>query len=588
VFDGPSVSAAFAAVVAEFNNPISETLPSSGVQRLAAELLPAPMRLPDAGENGDIRFPELVARCAAAAQDLSGPTGLEMTVSHREGDRWRVCLGFHDVEATKNALRAGLVLADALFRRAAGIEIDTADLKRFVGDLAGFMTARQPAYIALALIRVARQRGIPAYRIVPGSRIFHFGQGAHAFQCLESATHRDSFTGRELSRDKGLSNRVIRQLGFPGVTHKMVTDLEAARRAARQIGYPVVVKPPDRGRGHGVVVGINGDLQLEAAFAKAKTFARSGRLLIERFVEGNAHRLSVFSGKLMRASELTAAHVIGDGTKTVAQLIEEENRSRSDEDVEAGFLIRLKPDADMEAMLARQGFSLKGKPPRGVKLRLRDTSNLHTGGTLRDVTSSVHPENVAMAEAIARGFRLDAIGIDFITPDIARSWRDVDCAVIEVNTTPGIGDELAERIMLNRFPAGTTGRIPSILIVEGSDDLSETIVARARAGGKGVGHTGKTTTLDGWQRFREKVALPDGIMSLLLDPACEVLVVSCSVSDLVTHGIPHTRFDLALAPATYVPDEIRQLIASNSGQVVEHSALNDAALASVLALAKRC
>ena len=69
--------------------------------------------------------------------------------------------------------------------------------------------------------------------------------------------------------------------------------------------------------------------------------------------------------------------------------------------------------------LAKQGYGLTDRPPAGVKLQLRKTSNIATGGKLRDVSAHIHPDNIAMAETIARNFWLDGAGIDFVTPDIS-------------------------------------------------------------------------------------------------------------------------------------------------------------------------
>lgn len=98
---------------------------------------------------------------------------------------------------------------------------------------------------------------------------------------------------------------------------------------------------------------------------------------------------------------------------------------------------------------------------------MRSIANTGTGGTVADCTALIHPDNREMAEGIARGFRLDAVGIDFMTTDIGKSWRESPCAVIEVNTTPGFSSDVrAELVMRGRFPDGDDGRIPCIVAVE--------------------------------------------------------------------------------------------------------------------------
>jgi cyanophycin synthetase len=567
VFEGPSLAAPFAAVVGEFSASFPNRLPRDGVEKLAAMILPKHLRLPWGNAESEVDFGTLAALLASAMQDLSGPNGFPMTVARVADGRWRVCLGFLHADATTAALRGGVALADQMFRRASGMASDEEKVQAWLQRLGQIMQTHQPDYQARALIRVARRRDIPVYPLVPAARQWMYGQGARALHCFETASHRDSFPGRLLSHEKTFSNELIQRLGFPGVIHETVTDVASARRAARRIGYPVVVKPPDRGKGRGIFSAISDEEQLATAFAKAKESARSGRLLVERFVEGEAHRLSVFGGKLARATELKAAHVVGDGKRTIGQLIEAENLTRSDADVAAGYLIRLTIAAPMKELLAWQGFRLRDVPPSGLKVRLRHTSNLHMGGRFREVTSAVHADNVAMAEAIAHSFHLDAIGIDFITPDIGASWRDVHCAIVEVNTTPGIGsDALAEKIMAIRF-SGHNGRIPCILVVGGGAELGQAVLATVSTSGKKTGYAGEVTTLGGEHRFRGQSELPARILSLLLDPSCEALVVSCSVQEITDHGLPHTPYQFALL-AGEIPHEVRKLIAGNAASIV--------------------
>ena len=116
----------------------------------------------------------------------------------------------------------------------------------------------------------------------------------------------------------------------------------------------------------------------------------------------------------------------------------------------------------MVAILAKQGHDLDDRPPAAQSLVL-GTSNLNTGGRHHDVTADTHPDTIAMAEAVARCFGLDAAGVDFITPDITKSWREVVCAINEVNVPPGITDPgMAKSVFTEKFPQGSDGLIDSV------------------------------------------------------------------------------------------------------------------------------
>src|SRR5258706_11992247 len=74
--------------------------------------------------------------------------------------------------------------------------------------------------------------------------------------------------------------------------------------------------------------------------------------------------------------------------------------------------------------------------PVGEVLFLRSTGNLSTGGTAIDLTDVVHPDNRDMAVRAARAIGLDVAGIDFITPHISKSYREIGGGDLGGETAP--------------------------------------------------------------------------------------------------------------------------------------------------------
>jgi cyanophycin synthetase len=468
-------------------------------------------------------------------------------------------------------------LAHAVFARASGKMVDRNRLNPFLMQTAALSTY-QPDYIARALIRAASNRDIPVSPLVSGTAMWVYGEGANAWQFTEASTHRDSQIGMRLSGDKLRVSELIRALGLPSPDHMLAHAPQQAVQIARRLGYPVVVKPLRGSKGRGVSIGVKDDAAVAAAFTKARG-ATNDPVLVERFVAGDDFRLSVFGGKLLRASRLIPPHVIGDGSSSIAQLIEIENQSRSDADVASGLLVRIKPDAEVIALLQEQGFGLSDVPPAGKHLLLRRNSNLSTGGRLEEVTAELHPDNRIMAETIARALHLDAVGIDFMTADPRRSWREGDAAVIEVNATPGIGDVIAERVIAQKFKGD--GRVLSILIVDGTAETGAIIAAFLKEKGLCVGEVAPgVARIGNDRRFREEAALPERIKSMLFDPACEALVVTAAPDEIATCGLPYAKFALAIVN-TPLPKEIEELIATHAKHVLRGAADRATLLASV-------
>ena len=83
---------------------------------------------------------------------------------------------------------------------------------------------------------------------------------------------------------------------------------------------------------------------------------------------------------------------------------------------------------------------------------LRKAANLHTGGTIHDVTEEVHPRLIAAAVRAARAIEIPVTGIDFIV----KSPREPDYWFIEANERPGLANHepqpTAERFVDLLFP----------------------------------------------------------------------------------------------------------------------------------------
>ncbi len=551
VFAGPSVHAPFPAVMAQFR-PLPDPGLSAGqlATALTRYLTPALMvRMTLPLQDGS--FAAVVAAVANALQDCFGANGFEALVQRGSDGMVRVLIGYADPTAASLALQTALDVASGFFGQLAGRQVDAAGLTAQLQRTAAQMALRQPDPLARALHRAARRRGIPVTVVAPGSRVWLFGQGSAGMQSFEAASHLDSLTGSGLGRNKVHSNQLVQALGFPGVQHRIADSLGAARRLARELGFPVVLKPVAGGQGRGVTAGVSDEAALDTAYAAALQAGR-GEVLVERHVPGEDHRLVVIGGRLAWAVRRSPPQLAGDGQHTVAELLAMENQRRATLPAADIASVPLVPDAEMHAMLSAQGWTAESRPPAGASIRLRRIASISRGGTLADCTAAVHPDIRDMAEAIARAFHLDAIGIDFMTPDIGRSWREVECAVLEVNSTPGFSsDTRADTILDMRFPpGGCAGRIPAVVLIGADAAALESVAAALGRRGLRVGRVDGTQGFLGTAiRHRGEAALPARVRALLLDPGCEALVIGASAEEIDRHGFPLDRCDLALTAA---------------------------------------
>lgn len=76
----------------------------------------------------------------------------------------------------------------------------------------------------------------------------------------------------------------------------------------------------------------------------------------------------------------------------------------------------------------------------------------------------VHEDNRSVAERAAAALGLDVAGIDFISPDISQSHRDVGGVISGVDAAPELPDHAAGPVIERLFPKGAPSGIPTAAI----------------------------------------------------------------------------------------------------------------------------
>lgn len=576
VFHGPNLCVPFAAVAVELNSPHA-----AGVNRVKAKAAWAqfglgPLLWPHA-QDERLSFLEFAGAIACSLQHPSDAEAVRIHIHPKTAQKPdAIYLAYWDAAATVLVLRTAIFVADHVFRVVAGecsFHAGVSVRWRQVKSALAFALPQNP--IIRTILRQARRRSIPVYPLAENAQIWMLGQGAKGRHFFEAANDRNSFTGMHLQRDKTWSNHLVKRLGFPGVTHALARDAVQAKALAHKIHYPVVVKPLASGKGNGISADVMNDAELEKAFKRASAFSAQA-VIIEKFVQGDDHRLAVFGGKFVWAVARYPASVQAEGCKTIEALIQDQNQWRQDSaQAQEEGLIQLSLDEDMRQQLAKQGYTPQSCPPEGVRVQLRSVSNISKGGSMADVTDRVHPDNVAMAEAIARGFRMDTLGVDFITPDISRSWREVPCAVIEVNGVPGIFfDARIERVLNASFPNRSEGRILSVLVVDPPEGVLDAAGDTLAGAGFVVGKThARSTVLEQHPRCASNAPLSQRVQALLLDPHCTALLVGMDQAQIAEQGLPVDKWHITVFFKPLAA-ELHSLLAACGHKVLDGSAEN--------------
>jgi cyanophycin synthetase len=467
--------------------------------------------------------------------------------------RYNVIYGYSDERVGVAAGRLAVRLVNHLVQPEPGFDFD-AELERFI--LEAELTAFGPS--TQAIIDEAAARDIPWLRLDDYSLV-QLGQGVYQERIRATMTSRTGSLAVDLAGDKEQTNRLLAAAGLPVPKAVSVSTAEDAVAAAGRVGFPVVVKPLDGNHGRGVQLELRGEEEVEAAFAAAQAESRRGWVVVERYVVGNDYRVLVIGGKMVAVAERVPAHVTGDGSRTVAQLVEETNADPRRGVGHEKVLTRIRVDDDAVELVRAQGFELDDVPPKGVMVKLTLTGNMSTGGVSIDRTDEAHPDNVEIAEEAARVIGLDVAGIDFITPDIADPVREVGGGIVEVNAAPGfrmhthptIGEPqyVAKPVVDLLFPPGTPSRIP-IVAVTGTNGKTTTARMIAHIF-KGMGRQVGLTTTDGILIDERLVVAADAsgprsARMVLQNPRVDTAVFEVARGGILREGLGYERNDVGV------------------------------------------
>lgn len=259
-------------------------------------------------------------------------------------------------------------------------------------------------------------------------------------------------SAQDLAKDKGHTKFILRQIGvncpdgeeflLPWWADSMrasraqkdtaiLTTDDASSYIADTVGYPVYVKPVSGSKGASIFK-VENDQELTQAFAGYEE-SRVKVAMVEEPILMPDYRVVVLDGELISAYERVPLEVIGDGLRTVDQLIEAKQAEFDAIDRDTNLH---KIRGQIETHLAQRSLSMKSVVPAGASQVLVPVSNLSTGGTSVDVGDRLHARWSEMAAMIASNFNLRLVGVDLACDDITSS--EANYSVLEINSTPGL------------------------------------------------------------------------------------------------------------------------------------------------------
>ncbi len=292
----------------------------------------------------------------------------------------------------------------------------------------------------------ALRRGITVHVVDAESGLLKLAHGGRTVHTRESLSELTNAVALSRCDDKRLTRRLLADAGL------RVPDGRVATHDGEDLAFlaehdEVVVKPARGEQGRGITVGVRTEAELVDAVALAERFCPE--VVLEEYVTGDDLRIVVIDHKVVAAAVRLPATVTGTGEHTIGELIAATSRRRA---AATGGESTIPLDDATIRTVEEAGYDLEDVLDAGVDLAVRRTANLHTGGTIHDVTERLHPDLARAAVRASEVLAIPVVGLDLLVADVTGPGY----VCIEANERPGLANHepqpTAERFVDLLFP----------------------------------------------------------------------------------------------------------------------------------------
>ncbi len=499
------------------------------------------------------------------ALELSVLTNIQVTYGKtRYAGRpgmYEIVVRFENEDGMKECLRQAF---DAAKAAASSLEFN---LKAALELIHFFTNRTKLGPSAQALLDAAKKRNIPYQRLGENSLI-RLGYGSKLRRVQAAVTDMTSLVASDIAQDKSWTKTILKENFLPVPQGFIVSSELALTDTLAILPPPYAIKPFNGNHGNGVALNLYTKEDAVEAYNIAKKF--SSTILIEEMCPGKDYRVLIVNGKMVAAAERVPPAVLGDGNKTVLELINEINLDPLRGDGHEKFLSKIEVDDILAGFLAKQNLTLISVVENGKTAVVRPNANLSSGGKAIDVTKKAHHTVVTLCERAARVVGLDICGIDLIHQDISLPVDD-HSKIIEVNAGPGLrmhlapsegeAQQVAEPIIDMLYPNHDQGRIP-IISVTGTNGKTTVVRMLHKIFTDQNEKTVGLTTTDGIWIGNEKIFSGDttGPLSsqlILSDPKVDLAVLEVARGGLLRGGLAYDWSDISII-TNIRPDHIGQ------------------------------
>ena len=288
------------------------------------------------------------------------------------------------------------------------------------------------------LMKESIKRGITV-NVVDRSENFISLKKGEKIEYVKQATKtsKDTYVSVLIMENKTVTKKVLAEKGVKVPRGEEFNTIEDAKiKAHNYINKPIVIKPKSTNFGIGINIFPEGANLEDIIHAFEIAFKNDNTVLIEEFIKGKEYRFLVINDEVVGILHRVPANVIGDGEKSITELVEVKNQDPLRGKGYVTPLEKIRLEENAELFLKQQGKNFDYIPKKDEIIYLRENSNISTGGDSVDYTDDIPQKfkDIAVNAAKAAGAKI--CGVDMMLEDY--SDENTNYAIIELNFNPAI------------------------------------------------------------------------------------------------------------------------------------------------------
>lgn len=251
--------------------------------------------------------------------------------------------------------------------------------------------------------------------------------------------------------NKSLTKEAFDLLGIPAPKSILLQTIEEQSVSSFfEAGKKYVCKPPDGTNGVGVEMHISSLGDISNYLAKHQAEDHSFFMLEEQ-IEGEDLRVQVVGGRIVAVCTREPAHVIGDGTSRLQELITALQKTVKAQNPANNLAV----DQTTLRLLGNQQIELTDVPESGKKVILKELANMAQGAVAIDKTDQFHPDFQLWVDKLVTYLGTSYFAIDIIAPDLSAP-PEQGAYALEINARP--------EWLHHTFSRGRTHDLPGMVL----------------------------------------------------------------------------------------------------------------------------